>query len=440
MTEAVSNQLNFAIDIDIRSLALYVILIIIGGLLAIVREATYRTGQAGPERLAEKYPKKARQLRYWSGHWDQLSNTLWLLSMLLDIGVITLAVFMSIGETATPHNWATPVFLLITAALFMLTLHVLPRSLSAGYAHRITLGLLPATILLTRLFFPLVAPLSFWEKRLRQHFVSESDDEDRPSTEDAIRNLVDSSDGDMALDEEEKEIIRSVFEFGETVTREIMQPRVDMEGFEDHFSVDHCATEVKKLSHSRFPVYHENMDDIRGVVHVRDLLRALNEDRKEQQVISLAKPLPFVPESMPINDLLQMMRRQQAQMAVVVDEYGGTAGLVTVEDIVEELVGDIQDEFDTETEGLQRLPDGTAIAEAWLPVDDTNELLSTHIPISEEYDSLGGFLLHSLGRIPRSGEQLEGCDFHITVQTANPRKVDSVRIKPLHPPEDEKEN
>ncbi|MEM7394987.1 MAG: hemolysin family protein, partial [Verrucomicrobiota bacterium] len=181
--------------------------------------------------------------------------------------------------------------------------------------------------------------------------------------------------------------------------------------------------------YSRFPVYHETSDHILGIVHIKDLHNRVRQDESAMPITRLLKEVPFVPESMPINDLLKMLRAEQTQMAVVVDEYGGTAGLVTMEDIIEELVGDIQDEHDNEETMVQRLSDDSFVLDAKMPVDEINQLLSLDIPESEEYESVGGYLFQELGRIPRPGEILEKELYSITITQANSHQLQKVRIQ-----------
>ena len=207
-----------------------------------------------------------------------------------------------------------------------------------------------------------------------------------------------------------------------------MTPRIDVESLEDTETIASAAARVHDSAHSRFPIYHDSIDEIHGVVHVKDLLRSLSEGKNDSPVSVAAKEIPFVPESMPINDLLNLLRASKTQNAIVVDEYGGTAGLVTMEDVIEELVGEILDEYDADEHGVHRLSDGSAILNARMPVDEVNELLDIHIPESEDYDSAGGYIFHKLGRIPRPGERVEGPDFEVTVQTGNARQLHSLRI------------
>ncbi|HKL20282.1 MAG TPA: hemolysin family protein, partial [Tichowtungia sp.] len=249
-----------------------------------------------------------------------------------------------------------------------------------------------------------------------------------------IMTLVDESHEDE-LEAGERDIIRSVFEFGETVVREIMTPRVDIEGLRSDATVDECIDKVKNSRHSRFPVYNETIDNISGVIHVKDLLRLVAHDQKDRSVADIIKKMNIVPETMPINDLLKQMQVQSLQMAVVVDEYGGTAGIVCMEDIIEELVGEIRDEYDLAEKDIQKRPDGSVLVKAGLAVDDLNEELKLNIPESEEYNSLGGFVLSELGTIPRAGQKLTVGKLEIIVQHASPRRIHTLLLKPIDPTE-----
>jgi len=256
-----------------------------------------------------------------------------------------------------------------------------------------------------------------------------AEEEDRPTREEATLSMV-SPDQESDLQAEEKQIIRSALEFGDTVTREIMTPRVDIIGLEDSTIVGEAIAVIKRSGRSRFPVFHEHLDDILGVVHVKDLLVLLGEGKESVPVITAAKPVPFVPESMPISDLLQLLRSRQAQLAIVVDEYGGTSGLVTIEDILEELVGEIHDEYDVREVEARRLPDGSVVMSARTPVSAANRLSGVNIPEGDDYDSVGGYIFSVLGYIPKAGETVEGDDFTITVQAADQRQIHLVRITP----------
>lgn len=404
--------------------------LLLGALFATLYSAFHVAEEAGTKRLREKYPRVEKKLAYWETRWGLLRGALLICSMIMQVVAIAFMVIaFSPGMDGRPFLFA--VALLMLAYALVLTWDLLPRALSESYADRLTILFLPVIGVLTKLLFPLVRPLSGLEKRLRTSIKTGSDEEDRPSPEDEIISVVDQADAEE-LEEEERELIRSVFEFGETVTREIMTPRVEVESIEMGYTVDEAISRIWESAHSRFPVLKETMDDIQGIVHVKDLLRLSSQHKGHEPLRGVVKKATYVPESMPINDLLKLMRSEHTHLAIVVDEYGGTSGVVTLEDILEELVGDIRDEYDVENETLQRLSDGSIVLEARTPVYKVNKLLDIDIPESEEYESIGGYIFDRLERIPRPGEIVEDRTYAITVQTANARKVHTVRVAKKH--------
>ena len=216
------------------------------------------------------------------------------------------------------------------------------------------------------------------ENRLLQRALSNSDDDDHPTPEDEILSVMEQADLEE-LNEEEREMIRSVFELGETVAREIMTPRVNLEGIKDDLTIKDCLSIIRESRHTRFPVYHEKLDDIRGTIHVKDILRQIAEGNENQPISSIVKKIEFIPETMSISLLLKDMQRKHAQMVLVVDEYGGTSGIVCMEDIIEELVGEISDEYDETDSEFQERPDGSYFIDAKMLVADLNEKLDLDI-------------------------------------------------------------
>lgn len=410
-----------------RLVAAGIVCLALGSLFATLLAALTLTGRVGAGRLAEKYPAAKQRLTYWKERWDVLRIAVMLSSTCMQVGIVVFTV-LALAPDGTA-SWPQLAGAVVGVTLiFALVFHTVPRALSLSYADRISVASLPLAGFIARVLYPLAGPIAVFSRYLHRVFEEGSEDLDAPTPEDEIRSVVDRASTED-LEEEERQIIESVFELGDTITREIMTPRVDVECVEDTETVAAVVERVKGSSHSRFPVYHESLDDIRGIAHVKDLLRLLSEGKSAQPVTRAVKEAPFVPESMPINDLLTLLRTEKSQTAVVVDEYGGTAGLVSMEDIIEELVGDIHDEYDKEERRIQPLSDGSAILDARLPVDEVNELLSISIPENEDYDSAGGFVFHALGRIPKPGEMVEGPDFQITVQTANARQLHMLRIR-----------
>ncbi len=400
--------------------------LLLAGFCSVLFAAFRETGNAGITRLADKKPEARKTLEKWAPRWNLLRTTLRFCLTLFEITAVYFALQAIVPVGAL--QWIG--LLLIMALLYMVFIRVVPFVLAESYADRLSLAFLPLAIGLTRLLAPLVWPIYAMERGLLARALSAADEDDRPSAEEEIMTLVEQTDEDE-LEAEERDIIRSVFEFGETVVREIMTPRVDIEGIKDDATIDNCIEKVKHSRHSRFPVYRETIDDVRGVIHVKDLLRLVAQDQKNHSVADITKKMSLVPETMPINDLLKLMQKKNAQMALVVDEYGGTAGIVSMEDIIEELVGEIHDEYDLAEKEIQKRSDGSILVKASLAVDDLNEELDLDIPESDEYDSIGGYVISELGTIPKAGDTLAAAGLEITIQNATPRRIHTLLLKPV---------
>ncbi|MBN2162479.1 MAG: HlyC/CorC family transporter [Pontiellaceae bacterium] len=414
-------------DIEINFFTYSILALISAGILASVFASLRYTGDVGLPRLIERGGPRLKQLHSWQHRWDLLCKTVRLLLTLSAIATFVLF-YLAFRNCAYLLQMAA---LFMLALIYMLIARIIPHVLSESYADRISLAALPLVGPITLLLFVFVWPMQRIEDRLMQHAMSSSDEDDRPSTEDEVISLLEDTDeGDM-LEKEEREIIRSVFEFGDTVAREIMTPRIDISGIKDSMTVAECVDQVKESRHSRFPVYHENIDDIIGMIHVKDLLRLIMTSDKEKTISQLVKRIDFIPETMPLNDLLQLMKTSRSQMVLVVDEYGGTEGLVTMEDIIEELVGEIEDEYDLEEKEFHRRPDGSVMVKARMPICELNEALGTKLPESEEYDSLGGYIYAALGRIPKAGETLEAPGYTLRISSASQRQIQIIHMVPL---------
>lgn len=384
------------------------------------------TGEAGVTRLLARKDKSNRLLEFWETRWNLLCKCARLLLTLAAIA--TFILFYMVVRACEPGLTVAGLFLL--SIVYMVIARIIPHVLSESYADRISLATLPVMSVFTLALYVFVWPLQFIEDRLLRHALLASNNESRPSTEDEIKSLIEES-NEEELEEEEREIIRSVFEFGDTIAREIMVPRIDISGIKDSLTVGECVELVKESRHSRFPVYHENIDDVVGMVHVKDLLKLISDGQQDTPISQLAKKIEYVPETMPLNDLLQLMKKARAQMVLVVDEYGGTEGLVTMEDVIEELVGEIEDEYDLKEKELHSRPDGSMMVQARMPIYELNEELNSQLPESDEYDSLGGYIFSILGRIPKSGEVVNISGYALRIHTATQRQIQVVQMTPL---------
>jgi CBS domain containing-hemolysin-like protein len=233
-----------------------------------------------------------------------------------------------------------------------------------------------------------------------------------------------------AVDEEEQEMIENVLELRESTAGEIMTPRTELVAVEVNADLPTVLETIQKAGHSRIPVYEENIDSIVGLIYAKDLLAEIGKDPAQFHLRTRMREAYFVPETKPLRALLHEFQNQKLHIAVVLDEYGGTAGIVTLEDILEELVGPIADEYEkTPQESIRRIDENTVEVDARTYVDDLNDEWSLDLPEDEDYDTVGGFVFSRLGYIPKAGEHFDYDNLKFTIASAEPRRVKRIRIQ-----------
>jgi CBS domain containing-hemolysin-like protein len=227
-------------------------------------------------------------------------------------------------------------------------------------------------------------------------------------------------------------MIHSIIDFGDTLVREVMTPRIDIVAVEADAPVEAVLDVVRTHGHSRIPVYHDGVDQIVGIIHVKDLLAPFRGGRLGGTARAYARPAYFVPESKRLDELFKDMRRKRAHMAIVVDEYGGTAGIVTIEDLLEEIVGPIQDEYDAEEPPIKRLDERIAVVDGQMHLEDVNAALDLTLPVGE-VDSLGGFVYSLLGHVPTQGERVHYDGVELSVERIDGNRIAKVRVTKAEP-------
>ncbi len=246
-------------------------------------------------------------------------------------------------------------------------------------------------------------------------------------TEDEIRHMVDVAEEEEEIEEEERELIHSIFEFGDTVVREVMVPRPDMVTVSADATVGDALETITKAGYSRVPIYEGDNDNIVAVLYAKDLLKRVSDLNREAPVKEFGRNPFFVPEQKRISDLLREMQRQRFHLAIVVDEYGGTAGLVTIEDLLEEIVGEIVDEYDREEPLVESMDDGKIRVDARVPIEEVNELLDVELP-HDEWDTVGGLVFGLIGRVPRPGEKVRHDSVELVTEGVSGRRIQKVTI------------
>jgi magnesium and cobalt exporter, CNNM family len=249
-------------------------------------------------------------------------------------------------------------------------------------------------------------------------------------SEQELLGIVEAAAEDEVIEHEERELIESIIEFGDTVAREVMVPRPDMIIVENDSTVTAALDLAIAHGFSRLPVHAEDGDDIIGLTYMKDLIRAEREGQGDSPALDLARPVRFIPENKPVARLMREMQAGKFHLAIVADEYGRIAGLITLEDCLEELVGEIVDEYDIEELAVQRLPSGDYLVDGGIQVEELNELLHTHIP-DQEWDTLGGFLFGTLEHVPEEGESVEFDGWRFAAEEVEGRRVRLVRVSAL---------
>ncbi len=247
-------------------------------------------------------------------------------------------------------------------------------------------------------------------------------------TEEEIQEIMDAGEEEGLINEDENEMIRSILEMRDTVVREIMVPRTDMACISVEAGVRSALSAIISCGHSRIPVYEGTVDNIVGLVYAKDLLKYWGMDEAAIALKRIMRVPYFIPETKSLEELLQEFKQKRVHIAIVIDEYGGTSGLVTIEDLLEQIVGDIQDEYDLEEEWLVEEPDGGVMVDARLPVEELEEHFGMEIE-REKFDTVGGLIFHLTGRIPAKDEVVTCGPLRMTILGGDARRISKVRIE-----------
>jgi CBS domain containing-hemolysin-like protein len=352
-------------------------------------------------------------------HPSRLASSLMVGSTMAQLAAAVVAARMAIEGLGFGRGEVVA-FLAVTVGI-LLAAEILPRVIGARHREACALWCAVPAYLWTKLLAPVGSLLA----RLPL---------DRAGiTQEELRMLVEAGEANGALEAGEREMISSIFEFRETIVREIMVPRVDIRAVPARAKLMEIVDLLLREGHSRYPVYRETVDQVVGVVYVKDLFRYIREGRMEITAEEIMRPAYFVPETKKVDELFREMRQNHVHLAIVVDEYGGTAGLVTIEDVLEEIVGEIRDEYDVEeVPSLVRVDEFTALVDARMLLEDVNETLGLALP-TDEVDTVGGLVYSRLGHVPAQGEEVTVNGVLIRVEEVAGHRIARVRIQKIAP-------
>jgi len=405
-----------------------VVLLAGSGVLAMAETSLVRMNRIKAKSLVDEHKRGARQLARLVDNPANFLNPILLLVLICQlvsatlVGIVAEHLFGGLGVLFGI------VFEIVVIFVFF---EAVPKNWAVQNSERA--ALLSAPIVSALIRFPPIRWISALLIGLANRIIGATGD-DRESmrhsyiTDSELKAMADVAHEENVIERDERSFIHSIIDFGDTVAREVMTPRPDMVTVESDVTVRDALESALAAGYSRIPVEGEGIDDIIGIAYTKDLVRAERVGKATQIVRDSVRPANFIPESKEVSDLLREMQEKKFHMAIVVDEYGGTAGLITLEDLLEELVGDIIDEFDVEEPTVERCEDGSVLVSALYSVDDADELLGADLPHGT-WDTVGGLMLDLVGRVPDAGDSVEVDGFRLTAVDVRGRRIGRVRIE-----------
>jgi CBS domain containing-hemolysin-like protein len=432
--------------LDVWLLVVAALCAVVAGLFSSADAALSSFSKARAEEIASEGKSGAARLLVIVGDPPRYLNTALFLRMLTEIASIILVTVVTLdlivprgGSEAGPETdsgrWlAMLLSLAVMLVVSFVVIGVAPRTLGRQHSERVALLSAGPLILFTRVLGPLPRLLIMVGNALTP---GRGFSEGPFASEAELRELVDLAEASSVIESGERQMIHSVFELGDTIVREVMVPRTDVVFIERHKTLRQAMSLALRSGYSRIPVIGENLDDIVGFAYLKDITKRVFDRREAEsteRVDSVLRQVLYVPDSKPIDALLREMQAERKHVAVVVDEYGGTAGLVTIEDVLEEIVGEITDEYDVAHVEVEHLDDGAARVSSRLPVDDLEEVTGVAVE-DDDVDTVGGLMAKHLGRVPIAGSVVEahGLRFEAETPAGRRNRIGTVLISRLVP-------
>lgn len=424
------------------SLFIWLLLTLLSALFSAGESAVVALNDGKLHRMADEGDKRAKTLvRLTSSPVRFLSTTQTgsVLSGLMAIAIVadqfTRLTMQSLESLALTGGLSRPIFALLASLLLAFLIlvlgHLLPRRLASYFPDKVAFGLAPILDLFSKILFPLVFLATATTNGLLRLFRQNPHATLGQVTEEEIRMMVDAGEEKGAIEQSEKDMINNIFEFDDRTVDEIMTHRMETVAVSERASLEEIVAAAQESGYSRIPVYAEDIDDILGILYVKDLLSLIGDPEKEQafDIRNYLREPFYIPETARCTELFKNFKTKKLHMAVVVDEYGGTYGIVTMEDLLESIVGNIQDEYDKENTECVQLDETTWMLDGWMSVDEVEHLLNFAIPDDVEYETIGGVLVDMLGDIPPKGEHpvVSIGNVQFTIMEVNDRRISQVK-------------
>ncbi len=413
------------------AIAIFIVAVLLNGLFA-----GYETGFVSADRIRVRFLSEEEDNARATTLLEHLSQPERMLTtVLVGTNMALIAGTLAITEQLQSEWLATA----IATPMFLIFAEIIPKSVFRRHPNRLSLMFYPVIRFFDVILAPLIWPTMMCSRGLlRLSGATQRSINPVMSTEEDFRNLVDESAARGSIEREEQEMIHSVMDLANIRTKEIMVPRIDMETVPDTMTREELVAIFDETHRTRLPVFHETVDEIFGVINVYDVL--LDATPENPDIVRFAKPVLHVHDTRPTDDLLKELKESGQHMAIVTDEYGGTDGLITLEDILEEIFGEIHDEHDDERDMIQQVGPHAFVVDARMSLEDLSDAIG--IPVEDdEVETIGGYVMHAAGRIPGQGEKVKHGGFRITVLEGMSNQIIKIRLevlpaaRPAPPPE-----
>jgi putative hemolysin len=404
---------------------LLVVMLILCALASASETALTSVSRIKLKNLVEEGDKKATEIEQLLASPNVFLSTILVVNSVAVIIASSMATVLSLRFSA---SWGEVISTILISLIVLIFCEITPKTAAVQNPLRWARILVAPVRISSKVLRPIVVVLSAITGALIRLMGGQPVRHGPFVTEEELRLLVTVGEEEGVLEEEETEMIHSIFEFADTPVREVMIPRIDVIALESDATVDQAVDLALEGGFSRIPVYEESIDNIIGILYTKDMLKQLREGHSALIVRNMVRPAYFVPETKKLDDLLREIRQKRVHLAIVIDEYGSVAGLVTIEDLVEEIVGDIQDEFDHEETLYERVHEHEYIFSAKISIDEFNEIMDTKLE-NEDYDTLGGFLYAQLDKIPIAGDTITFENHRFTILTTRGRRIVRVRVE-----------
>ena len=382
------------------------------------------------KRLIKEDKKRGRRIEYLLMHPSRWLITILIGNNLVNVAAASLATLMVMGIVQGAPGRAVAIVTGVMTFILLVFGEITPKRYCQQHAEIIVPKIAGSVLLLCRVFSPLVGGLNLLTQGILKVAQNKEVKRSWLITEKEIHALIDIGQEEGALEEREEKLVHGALEFDETQAREIMVPRTKMVCVEEKAKILALIDLVKKGGYSRIPVYKGKIDHMVGVAYAKDILSLIPRVNESLRVKQIMRPALFVPYTTRLSEIFRKMQREKTHLVIIVDEYGGVAGMLTIEDLVEEIVGEIQDEYDLEKDKkIKILKDGSALVEGDTDIDEINEELDTEFPEkTAAFESIGGFIVNKLGRIPQNGETIEFGNSRLSVVEVDERRIKKIKI------------